>query len=394
MSIVYRYGLASVAALCLAAVQTPVLAQLMPLNTFGGGDGYLVTGGRSYLTADHSQRGLEYNPVTNNLYVVDRDPTGARGGLAVHVLDGTTGAHVRSLNVSGVTGGHTNTFPGNMIQVADDGAIYLANMVVNSGTDNFRIWRWANEAATISAPTLVYDGNPAATGVTNNIRVGDSFDVRGGGANTQFLFGVRHAPPPEDIRAVIFNTTDGTTFSPQLVTNTIAGPGSFYIGTAWGDFNEFYGNTPGSTNPVFHMGFDPTSGAATVLATNPKDGTGSFPDARMTAIEYSPELNALIGVVTGGTTDHHVQLYDLNDFTDAVLLDSDELPNAGDPSVVGMETAFTNGNGSASIAFGPDGRVYALVTNVGIAAYVVPEPGSVTLLTVGALALLRRRRAA
>ncbi|HEV2296833.1 MAG TPA: PEP-CTERM sorting domain-containing protein [Tepidisphaeraceae bacterium] len=392
MTIARCWGRASAAAVCLAALPSLASAQLAPLSTFGGGDGYLVTGDRTYLTADHSQRGLEYNPLTNNLYVVDRDGNNTRGGLAVHMLDGTTGAHVRSLNVSGVTGGHAGTFAGNQIQVADDGAIYLANMVVNGGTDNFRIWRWANEAATISAPTLVYEGNPAAGGSSTNIRVGDSFDIRGGGASTQMIFGVRHTPNPADIRAVIFNTTDGTTYSPKLVTNTVAGPGSFYIGTAWGNGNQFYGNTAGASNPVFHMGVDPSSGAATVLATNAKDGSGSFTDAGMTAIEYHPALNAMVGVVTGNRTDHHVQLYDLNDFSDAVLLDSDQLPNAGDAGIAGMEAGFTNGNGTGAIAFGPDGRVYALITNVGLAAYTVPEPGSVMLLAVGGLAMLRRRR--
>lgn len=375
-------GLAAAALLSIACTQA--YGQLNPLTSFGT-DGYLVTGDRTYLTADHSQRGLAYNDLTNNLYVVDRDASNVRSGLAVHALDSTTGAHLNSFNVTGVTGGHADTFPGNLIRVADDGAIYLTNLAVNSGSTNFRIWRWANEAAALtSPPTLVYEGNPRGSG---DIRIGDSFDIRGSGADTQMIFGLRHTPEPGDNRAVVFETTDGTNFTPQLITNTDAGAGAFYIGTAWGNGNEFYGNTGGGTNPVFHMSYDPATGAATVLGTNAKDGTGSFTSPSMNAIEYDPETNAMVGIVTGNMTTHDVQYYALNNFNDAQLLDDDRLPNAG------PEGGYTNGNGSGSIAFGEDGRVYALVTNVGIAAYVVPEPSSLSLLVLPAAALLRRRRA-
>jgi hypothetical protein len=108
----------------------------------------------------------------------------------------------------------------------------------------------------------------------------------------------------------------------------------------------------------------------------------------MTAIEYDPETNAMVGIVTGNITTHDVRYYDLSNFSDAQLLDEDRLPNAG------PDGGYTNGNGSGSIAFGDDGRLYALVTNVGLAAYVVPEPSSLSLLVLPAAALLRRRRRA
>jgi hypothetical protein len=366
--------------------------QLQPLTSFGD-NGYLVTGDYPFLTADHRQRGLAYNPLTNNLLLVDRG-IADRGGLAVHRIDGLTGAVLPgTLNVAGVSGGHVGDFPGNVIRVADDGVIYMSNLVVNSGTDNLRIWRWENEAAAlITPPTLVYDGNPR--GGTDNMRLGDTFDVRGSGVNTQFIMGTRHSPAPGDNRAVVFNTTDGVNFTPTLLHNADIPGQAAYLGATWGEGNTFYANTPGGTALVYHLSFDPATGAITVLHSAAKGDGQNFTQASMSAIGYNAEFDALVGVVTGGFVNHWAQLYDISDFSNALLLDDDLLPNAGDPNIAGMEQGFTNGNATAAVAFGPDGRTYVLITNVGIAAYVIPEPASIGLLGIAGLGLMARRRKA
>src|SRR6185436_8759832 len=93
--------------------------------------------------------------------------------LRVAIVDGDTGADLGSLNVSGVAGG---TFALSMITVAEDGAIYGANL--SGGTTappSFKVYRWATES---SAPVVIFNGNP---GGTLNGRWGDNIDSRGEG---------------------------------------------------------------------------------------------------------------------------------------------------------------------------------------------------------------------
>src|SRR5689334_20631324 len=68
-------------------------ATLSTLTSFGGGDGYLAPGDRAYLANDNNQRGLAWNPVTNNLLLVNRT-----GALSVNVIDGVTGDDEGTLN--------------------------------------------------------------------------------------------------------------------------------------------------------------------------------------------------------------------------------------------------------------------------------------------------------
>src|SRR5262249_9457039 len=49
------------------------------------------------------QRGIAYNALSNQVYIVSR--TGATTGLNINVLDGTTGTWLYSLNTTGISGG-------------------------------------------------------------------------------------------------------------------------------------------------------------------------------------------------------------------------------------------------------------------------------------------------
>ncbi len=100
-------------------------ASLVPLDSFGGGDGWIAPGDRSYLTTDDKQRGLAYNPTTGHLLLVNRS-----GGLSVNILDGSTGDDLVALDLgTGVIAG--GTFDGDMIGVGTDGAIYMANLTTD-----------------------------------------------------------------------------------------------------------------------------------------------------------------------------------------------------------------------------------------------------------------------
>src|SRR5205085_3502135 len=122
--------------------------------TFGGGDGYLAPGERSYLGTLNNERGLAYNASTNNLYLLSRST--APPSLAI--LNGDTGAEQQVISMTGLTEG---TFLASQVRVADDGAIFVANLATpTSSTQSFKVYRYANEAALVAnTPTIAYEGD-------------------------------------------------------------------------------------------------------------------------------------------------------------------------------------------------------------------------------------------
>jgi hypothetical protein len=77
----------------------------------------------AYLTTGDTERGLAYG--NNRLYLVSRN-----GGDLVRILDPRTGADLGALNLGTnmVSGG---TFDINMVAVAADGSIYVANLATD-----------------------------------------------------------------------------------------------------------------------------------------------------------------------------------------------------------------------------------------------------------------------
>src|SRR4051794_13089923 len=131
-----------------------------------------TTNGRPYLTnssaSSYTERGVAYSPENNHAYIVSR-----AGTLRVAILNGDTGAEVGFLNVSGIAQG---TFILSTLAVAEDGAIYGANLTTSSSgsTTPYKLYRWASEG---SAPVNIYSGNPSAPNTA--IRWGDcALDVR------------------------------------------------------------------------------------------------------------------------------------------------------------------------------------------------------------------------
>ena len=352
-------------ALFLGAASAQAAFQLEPLTSFGGGDGFMSLGeGIFPATADNNQRGVAYNAANNHLYVVNRT-----GGLTVPILNGDTGAQIGALDTTGIAGG---TFAANQIRVADDGAIYAANLTTgaNTGTGALKIYRWANESA---VPTVVYSGDAGAAGA----RFGDTLDVRGSGTGTQILLGRGGNTAGTGHQFVILSTTDGNTFTPTVYTPDGVAAGDFRLGITFGQGNTVYGKQTGSAN-LRRVTFDPVAGTATTETNN------TLPTS-LTGLDYDAANNLLGGFVTGNTTtagSHDARLFEVGNFTDLVQVDEQDFP-----------TANANSNGAGSTAFG-NGRMYVLVTNNGIGAFtvVIPEPGTLSLLGLGAVGLLACRR--
>lgn len=325
---------------------------LQALTSFGGGDGWLAPGETSgFLGTGNLQRGIAYNQATNEIYLVDRN-----GGTNVRVLDGNTGALLRSLDTTGVTGG---TFTANMIGVAGDGAIYMGNLST-AANSNFKIYRWADSSAGV-APTVAYDG------LTNLARTGDTFAVIGSGATTRIVSsGSGHSG------IALLGTGNGTTFT-LTSSNTIAAvpSGGFRLGLDFVNPNQVIGKQTGTG--IYSA--DLTTSTSTTATTT---SAGEAP----LAYDATNGLLATIDI-----NSNLVRLYNATDLSNLTLLSS-----------LNNTTSFTaNGNGTGDLAFGTFGgelRLYAMNTNNGIEAFRivnVPEPTSLLLLGVGGAAFVMLR---
>src|SRR5436190_1804593 len=198
---------------------------MQPLPTFGpNGDGSLRPGDVVCLTsAGQLQRGMAYNPMTGHLLVVDRS-TNSSINYFVYILDGASGANLGTLaTISPFSGGNA-AFPLNLIGVADDGAIYAANLANSTtGSPQVRLYRWASEgdgSPALVSPTISFPNDDPSGGATDvsQKRWGDTMTVRGSGLNTQILLANRGT------LAALYTPDDGTYshFTPKTLTTGVS----------------------------------------------------------------------------------------------------------------------------------------------------------------------------
>ncbi|WP_396186188.1 DUF4623 domain-containing protein [Flavobacterium sp.] len=108
-----------------------------------------------------TERGLAY--ANNKIYVVSRN-----GVAKVKILNFIDGKDVGELPVTGITGG---TFSLNDIEGSENGMLLGCNMTTSTGTSNFKVYKWENDAAT---PSLFIDYSSSS-----NLRLGDKFTIQG-----------------------------------------------------------------------------------------------------------------------------------------------------------------------------------------------------------------------
>lgn len=302
-------------------------------------DWALRAGDRAYVTDANLERGVAVNKVTRKVLFVSRT-----ADVNVHIVDLETGADLGKLNAPAtengeplVAGSNPAGFRLNMVDVADDGAVYAANLDTAGAT--YTIYRWANDDAT-TVPTVAWYGDPGA-----GQRYGDTFTVRGSGIDTQILAGSRTGTG-----VALFTTVDGVNFTATYLDVADATGGNFGLGIAFGEGNTFYGKGGGSANPLTLVSFDLSTGTARVVKTFPEIGTAFGP------IAVDPQKKLLAAVATGETPDN-VRLYDIsNAETGPVLIDQDFFP-----------TDLNNTNGTGSADFGLD-HLLAIDTNNGVLA--------------------------
>lgn len=144
------------------AQNIPILTNLFKLNA-GTYDDLVLSG--------NNNRGVAINPVTGNILYTST----AGGSNHVTVLDGQTGAFLRTLDATGVSGGTLHLLG---VRAASDGAVYAMNL---GGPANFlKVYRWESEEDPNPPVNVLFHSAPP-------VRTGDSFDLRGEGTNTQII---------------------------------------------------------------------------------------------------------------------------------------------------------------------------------------------------------------
>ena len=307
----------------------------------------LAPGSRTYLTTDDTQRGLAYDPIFQRLVLVSRAPTNG-----VHLLDAATGADQGEMDLALMLNASTvpGTYALNMCGVADDGAVYVGNLITSGNADTFGIYRW-DGATTTSTMTEAYAGNPLS-GAGSLGRIGDTMAVRGAGVNTEILCSFRTGT-----NIALFNTTDGMNFSFNLIaiTNLPAGAqanGFAGLGLAFGPGNTFWAKSSGFD--LRQVTYDAVNGVGGVI-----NDYSAFPTTE-TAIGVD-NANGYIAAIGVLEYPQSLPIYDLS--------------ASGGPSLNSLvdreffPASNANGNGTGAVAVDvAGGRMFALDSNSGIIA--------------------------
>jgi hypothetical protein len=280
--------------------------------------------GRTYVSINSGEleRGVAYNPLTGHAYIVSRSNT-----LQVAVVDAQTGAHVGNLSVGGISGGD---FILSQIGVADDGAIYAANLTTSSTARSFRLYRWADEA---SVPTLVYAGSPSGT---QPLRFGDAIDIRGSGTNTEVIASTG-GTAATNLVAVFRATNDPVTgFAVKAILLPTLGLADCAKGITFGPTNSFFGKNTG-TATTRHCSYDYDAGTGTVLRTLSLVST-------ICAIDYDRDNNLIGGVSTANATSPHALIvYDLSGVSPLVIYSNAfPAPATANANLVGGINIYSN----------------------------------------------------
>ena len=293
----------------------------------------LAPGSLGFLTGagTDTQRGMGYDPIYQRLVVVSRAPTNG-----VHLIEAASGVDAGELDITGISGG---TFTMNMCGVADDGAVYVGNLCLNSGADlNYIIYRW--DGATNTAVLSQAFAN--AVGVD---RIGDTMAVRGAGTNTQILCGFRNTT-----NCAIFTTADGMNFDFNLIPVTGLPAGAAGLSVYWGPGNTFW--TKSDFN-LRQISFDLGTASGTVI--------NSYPVPTQETIVGVDNANGYAATIGTRETPQNLAIYDLT--------------TAGGPSIntlLDRELFGANnppGNATGAVAVDvAGGRIFALDSNSGILA--------------------------
>ena len=212
----------------------------------------LAPGSRTYLDTSDSQRGLAYDPVSDQLVLVSRASSNG-----IHLLNSETGADQGSLDISALSLiTPPGTYPINVCGVGDDGVVYVCDLLLSASSDDFAIYSWGSASPSASI-YQAYVGNPGLG------RIGDVMAVRGAGVNTEILCSFRTGT-----NVALFNTQDGVnfTYNQIAITNLPASAqanGFAGLGLAFGPGQTFWAKSSGFD--LRQVSYDPINGVGGVI---------------------------------------------------------------------------------------------------------------------------------
>lgn len=332
---------------------------LNPLASFGGNSDGSIRPGEQFFDTLFNQRGMAYDPASQNLVLVDTHTgSGGNGGnltneSAIYILDGTTGGNLGTLSTNGIGGGAYALAPA---AVDDDGVVYICNQINNStnaGTP-FKIYRWDSVFSAL-APVVAFSGT-----IAPSQRYGTSIDIRGAGTDTQIIIGsLANSAGQTGTNVVIFTTADGVNFTANVLATDVTSP-NFNDGIAFGVGNTFWAKRIGA--PLRYMSFDLGTMTAVTLASY----TNIYPKFANLGPISVDNVNKLLAAieVAGGTVSggpERVWLFDISD-------------PSKPPVLLSIRTFVPNNQNTTAPAgfldFG-NGRLYAHVSNNGLLASMV-----------------------
>jgi hypothetical protein len=203
--------------------------------------------------SSYNTRGLAYDTNTATVLIADHNN--------IYLLSATNGSSLGSLNMLGVPAGGINGWVVDQLGVADDGILYSCNLTTTG--PGFAIVQWANISPNAAGTAYAYGGSSGADpGNGSGDRWGDTMSVRGAGANTQILLGSYSSA-----NVLLFTTTDGTLFTPTLITVTNLPSGAtapFSSGIAFGAGNTFWAKG-GHYYDLREVAFDPVAATGAVI---------------------------------------------------------------------------------------------------------------------------------
>jgi hypothetical protein len=354
---------------------------LDPLTSFGT-NGWLAPGANSYVNTGNTERGMGWNPVTKNIVLPSRN-----GGNFLAIINGTTGAVVKTMDTTGVSGGTLSMMGAG---VSSDGAIYVSNLAATSSAAGpFKVYGWTGESDT-AAPSVVFSQvNPTTT--TGAWRFGDAFDVYGSGTAAMFATAGHSTGTSSSMTNnsnFMIGKLDGSNTNTiyRAIPDAQTATNDYRLGLAFVDSNTIIGNQGTSAKITDFSPSTTLSGSGAVITGSIALGANDRP------LDYTV-LNgqALMAVVN--TSSSLISVYDITDPAAATLLVTGSTVSG---------TLASNLNGTGGLQWGevlsPTSQVlYAMSSNQGIQAMVfsldaVPEPTAALLGTVTLAGLLLRRK--
>ena len=366
-----RY-LAAPLLLAFSTATASAAATLVPLATFGGGDGWLAPADFGGSTTGNTERTFAFNPATGNLALASRQTANR-----VDILDGATGSLVKTMTAP--AGGYTSSVLNiTAVAVSTDGQIFVSNLADGSnasvGPRTLSFYSWPSESS-VTAPAV------STFELTTGLRLGDSIDAIGSGASARAVLGYNDTAGatvhPGDDGFAIIDPGAGTLTTVDAASGSAGS--AFRLTAAFVDADTVIGSNNGVTRIADFSG-SAISSIATV--TGPGTTERHVDVITIGSTQYVATLSSV-----DATTRNRVSIWELSGTT-ATLLTSANLIGTGNANV----------NGTGDIEWGnvtgDSATLYALTTNSGIQAFTftVPEPSHAALAALGGLAMALRRR--